>query len=119
MIVMKFGGSSIGSVESISTAATVVSESIKAQPVVILSAIAGVTDRLIATGDIALRGLGASVNENVSALREMHELAVSALLPVSDLRTAVNAQLAPIWEEIENVFTGVLLLRECSPAPGI
>ncbi len=114
MIVMKFGGSSVGSVESIRAAASVVSKALNAQPVVILSAMGGVTDRLVRTGDKAIRGLGSDVAEDVSALRETHDHAVSELITAPDRRTAVMAELEPLWEEIQNVFTGVLLLRERS-----
>ncbi len=118
MIVMKFGGSSIGSVDRIRTAASVVSDSLSAQPVVILSAMEGVTDQLIETGDRAVVGRDADVAAGLSALRVRHAAAISALLTAPDRRAAANRELEPIWEEIHNVFTGVLLLRERSPRSG-
>ncbi len=115
MIVMKFGGSSVGSVERIRMVASLVSNFQNAQPVVILSAMGGVTDGLIDIGERAVRGRSSDVGERVSALREMHDDAVSELIVAPDRRKALNAELEPIWKEIQNVFTGVLLLRERSP----
>ena len=61
MIVMKFGGTSVGSPERIRTAASVVTDAKESDPIVILSAMAGVTDKLIEAGDKAIRGGGAQV----------------------------------------------------------
>ena len=108
---MKFGGSSVGSVESIRLAVSVVFDSLNAHPVVILSAMGGVTDSLMETGDKAFRGLGSDVDEGVSALREIHENALAELITTSDLRDEVRDKLEPIWEEIQKVFTCVLLLN--------
>ena len=80
MIVMKFGGTSVGSAERIRTTAAVVSDSTSEHPVVILSAMAGVTDRLIGAGDKAIRGLDSEVNQSLASIREMHDRTISELL---------------------------------------
>ncbi len=115
MIVMEFGGTSLGSVENIRTAASVVSDSVGSRPVVILSAMGGVTDRLIDTGDMAVGGLTDEVNQSITSIRDTHEQALSDLIDSQETRKRVNSRLDPVWEEMKKVFTGVLLLRELSP----
>ena len=56
MVVMKFGGTSLGSVDRIKQAARVVASSRQSDPIVILSAMGGVTDLLLDTGGKAIRG---------------------------------------------------------------
>ena len=114
MIVMKFGGTSVGSLERIRTAASVVRDAKESDPIVILSAMAGVTDKLIDAGDKATRGRGAEVARSVSSIREMHDAVISELIRDAGARETLGSELEPIWEEMQKVFTGVLLLRELS-----
>jgi aspartate kinase len=115
MIVMKFGGTSVGSVESIRIAAGAVVARRGDKPIVVLSAMGGITDRLAATGDLAVRGESAAVAESLAGIRESHERAIAELVPDEARVAALAADLEPVWEEMQKVFTGVLLLREMSP----
>ncbi len=115
MIVMKFGGTSVGSVESIRTAARVVAARRADDPVVVLSAMGGITDRLASTGDLAVRGETDAVTEGLAGIREVHEKAIAELISDDARRRVLEAELEPVWEEMQKVFTGVLLLRERSP----
>jgi len=91
MIVMKFGGSSVGSREKISRCVELVVQERGRAPVVVVSACGGTTDRLLAAATAALRGkvdygeiadfhaglladLGASVPEVDFLLRELGAL---------------------------------------------
>ena len=57
MKVLKFGGTSVGSVNSILSLRNIVESEAKKQPiVVVVSALGGITDKLIATSQLALRG---------------------------------------------------------------
>ena len=114
MIVMKFGGTSVGSVERMRAAAGVVGDARDAGPVVVLSAMAGITDRLVAAGDQAIAGKAAEVSTELAAIREIHEQAIGELIADKDARAEVERELDPVWEEMGNAFTGVLLLRELS-----
>ena len=115
MIVMKFGGTSLGLPDRIRSVAGIVSEARSARPVVVLSAIGGVTDKLIETGAQASQGQSAEVTDGLLAIREIHDRTAHELIPAPDRRRALESELGPVWEEINNVFTGVLLLREVSP----
>ena len=56
MKVLKFGGTSVGSVESIMSLKRIV-ESQKEQVIVVVSALGGITDKLIATSKLAVAGV--------------------------------------------------------------
>ena len=57
MKVLKFGGTSVGSVKSILSLKKIVETEARTQPViVVVSALGGITDKLITTSQIALRG---------------------------------------------------------------
>ena len=57
MKVLKFGGTSVGSVKSILSLKQIVENEAKKQPVVIVvSALGGITDKLLATSQLALKG---------------------------------------------------------------
>ena len=115
MIVMKFGGTSVGTVDRIRAAARVV-QAAKAQcPVVVLSAMGGVTDRLIDAGKQAIAGKAQEVAASTASIRRTHEDAIASLIVAEENRIALERDLDPVWEEMQKVFTGVLLLRELSP----
>ncbi len=111
---MKFGGTSLGSVDRIRDAARVVASSRQANPIVILSAMGGVTDQLLDAGDKAIRGADQEVAETLVSLRTTHESAVSDLIEDTEVAAGLLSDLEPIWEEMQKVLTGVLLLRELS-----
>ena len=57
MKVLKFGGTSVGSVKSILSLKNIVENEAKSQPIiVVVSALGGITDKLLATSQLALKG---------------------------------------------------------------
>jgi len=68
MIVMKFGGTSVGSADAIRKAGEIVKSSVKKRPVVIVSAVSGITDMLIN----AANNIGRDNTENFNAIRKKH-----------------------------------------------
>ena len=63
MIVMKFGGSSVKDAEKIKEVAEIVKARLDKKPIVILSAVKGITDKLIAALAESLEGKFDSYNE--------------------------------------------------------
>ncbi len=114
MIVMKFGGTSVGSVESIRVAGWVVHEAMDSSPVVILSAMGGITDLLVNAGETAKAGKEHEVSAAIEGIRQTHEAAIRDLILDPGARDRLAGTLGPVWEEMQKVFTGVLLLRELS-----
>jgi aspartate kinase len=114
MLVMKFGGTSVGAAERIDAAARIVESVRSSVPIVILSAMGGVTDALFEAGDAAVRGRTRERDDKIWEIRSRHDRAVNDLF--KDRRAAAEVQEAirPLWEEMQKVFTGISLLREMS-----
>src|SRR5215472_1552318 len=80
MIVMKFGGTSVESAEAIERVAKIVSSRRKRLPVVVVSAMAKVTDQLVSMGQTAASGVSEAALELLRAMRERHFEAAKELL---------------------------------------
>ncbi|MBI2550411.1 aspartate kinase [Candidatus Woesearchaeota archaeon] len=101
---MKFGGTSVGNAESIRRVIEIVSASRSRSPFVVVSAVSGVTDALLAAAKKAL-GRNVSVREIVSGIQDRHSSIIKELGLDSDL---VSGELA----ELEHVLFGISLVRE-------
>jgi len=114
MIVMKFGGTSVESAEAIERVAEIVASRSKRSPVVIVSAMAGVTDQLVSMGQKAPSGdceisLGA-----LESMRERHLHTASELLGKKRAATLAS-RLEPYFSELENFIRGLAAVRELTP----
>ncbi len=114
MLVMKFGGTSVGAVEQIHSAAKIVESARNSRPIVILSAMAGVTDALLNAGEAAVQGRTRDRDDKLWEIRSKHDRAINDLFKERRVAAEVQEVLRPIWEEMQKVFTGVSLLREMS-----
>src|ERR1035441_8515455 len=92
LLVMKFGGTSMGSAERIKVAARIVSEEQKKRPVVVVvSAMSKITDLLLDTMRHAEAGNRAATDSSLAALRQRHEETCRELLPAEE-QAAVGAR---------------------------
>src|SRR5207302_8605185 len=73
MIVIKFGGTSVGDAERVANAIDIVAERRELNPIVVVSALAGVTDDLVAATEAACAGDGERVNAIIDRVRQRHE----------------------------------------------
>ena len=78
MIVMKFGGSSVGTPEALAQVVGLVERFRDAKPVLVVSALQGVTDALLALAAAATDGRTVTVTAGIASLRERHHAMVSA-----------------------------------------
>ncbi|MBO6012351.1 MAG: bifunctional aspartate kinase/homoserine dehydrogenase I, partial [Bacteroidales bacterium] len=111
MHVLKFGGTSVGSIASIKNVKQIV-ESRNEPVIVVVSALGGITDRLIATANKAAAG-DESYLEEFQFIRERHFDVVSGLLDGEDL-TSVKIFITGILDELSNIYRGIYLIRELS-----
>jgi aspartokinase/homoserine dehydrogenase 1 len=115
LLVMKFGGTSVGSAERMRIAARLSTRQNRGQPVVIVvSAMSGVTDLLIETTKHAEAGDRAGCDANIGKLEERHVQACGELLP----RAMQERALAGIREligEFERITRGMLMLNDRPP----
>src|SRR5262245_14151908 len=114
MIVVKFGGTSVGTVAQIERAASIIQSMKDSRPVVVLSAMGGVTDALLQAGEAAVAGQARARDDKLWEIRSRHDHAINELF--KDRKSALTVQdiQRTLWEEIQKVFTGVSLLREMS-----
>ena len=114
MIVVKFGGTSVGAAGQIDQAARIVHEMHQQKPVVVVSAMAGITDALLQAGEAAVSGQTRARDDKLWDIRSRHDQAVNQLFSDRAIAGSVQEALRVIWEEAQKVFTGVSLLRELS-----
>src|SRR5438874_4804555 len=115
MIVVKFGGTSVGAGPQIDRAARIVQSMRHANPLVVVSAMGGVTDALLQGGEAAVTGQPRERDDKLWEIRSKHDQAINELFKDRGIAVAVQETERVIWEEIQKVFTGVSLLREMSP----
>ena len=113
MKVMKFGGTSVGSVESILSLKRIV-EAESAPVIVVVSALGGITDKLIATSQLALNGED-SWKEEFDAMQQRHHDMVGAIITDNDQRTALLQKLDELFEQLRSIYYGVFLIHDLSP----
>jgi aspartate kinase len=103
VIVMKFGGTSVGDAGSIRQVVQIVRQQLARAPVVVVSAHAGVTDALLAAAAAAPRG-----NSDVSAIAERHRTILRDLGLPADL-------LDPLLAELHDLARGLRLVGTATP----
>ena len=113
-IVMKFGGTSVADGKRMAQAATIVERQLRRRPVVVVSALAGVTDMLLDVASIAPHGDLRRVERRIEALRQRHRSVAQALIRSTSRRQSTLKALDDKLAELSNVCYGVLLLRELS-----
>ncbi len=112
MKVLKFGGSSIGSAANIKKVVAIVGNSDGARRILVFSAMQGITDKLIESGNRAAIG-GRSYIQSIQSIREQHLQTIQTLFSDAvpdDLIRYVQSELS----ELESVCEGVYRVRELS-----
>lgn len=109
MKVVKFGGTSVGSVASLSNVKCIV-ESQQESVIVVVSALGGVTDELIRLGRMAESG-DASYTEGLCALRQRHHDVIDALLDGSESRPDLVEVTDSLLDQLSDLLRGVSLLH--------
>jgi bifunctional aspartokinase / homoserine dehydrogenase 1 len=114
--VMKFGGTSVGNAECIARAAKIVAEGAKqGRCVAVVSAMSGVTNRLIEAAKTAKSGNGSAATAAMEVLRSQHEAALTSLVKSEEARACVRKKLDAVLAEGLRFCEGTALLRELSP----
>src|ERR1700722_16222422 len=114
--VMKFGGTSVGDASCIRRAALIVQSATAAgSVVVVVSAMSGVTNRLIEAAHLAEAGKGDSLPKLIADLGTQHRTALNAL--VSDPRQIAEIEIhfEAVLGELDRLLQGTALLRELTP----
>ncbi|MDB5138611.1 MAG: aspartate kinase [Mucilaginibacter sp.] len=114
MKILKFGGTSVGSVQSIQTLLNILKDEVKStdKPVVVLSAMSGVTNLLISMAEGAANGI--DFTEALAQLEKRHFDVVKSLLDIQNQNPAFT-RLKIYFNQLEELLQGILTLRELTP----
>ena len=113
MKVLKFGGTSVGSVESILSVKKIV-EAQEEPVIVVVSALGGITDMLLKTATQAMEG-DPIYQKTFWTIVERHEDMVNAVIPAGRERDTLMAIVKAHLEELRSIYQGVYLIRDLSP----
>lgn len=107
LVIMKFGGTSLGSHERIQQAASLVAEQKNQHPVVVTSAMSQVTNLLISTAEAALHKKRTVVKSNLKTLREKHFAVAKTKFTCEKINE--------LLKELGDLYEGIGMLQELTP----
>ncbi|HEX2980584.1 MAG TPA: aspartate kinase [Anaerolineaceae bacterium] len=116
-LVMKFGGTSVGTPEAMRNAIDIVRQAHGEWPhlVVVTSALSGVTDLLLKSMDQAVAGDLDAISQGQRRLREMHAAVIQQLIVDSDRQESVTQTVEQLLSEYADLVRAVAVLGEASP----
>ena len=112
MKVLKFGGTSVGSVESIRQIQHIINQQTD-DCVVVVSALGGITDQLLKAAQLALQSDEAYM-EVYQMIRQRHLDMANALIDNTTMRQMLCHELERILEELRSILFGVHLVKDLS-----
>ena len=112
MKVMKFGGTSVGSVNSILSVKQIV-EAVEEPVIVVVSALGGITDKLINTSQMAANGDSAYEKEYREIVNRHIEM-VYTVIPAGNERTVLLDKVNELLSELKDIFQGIYLIKDLS-----
>lgn len=114
MKVLKFGGTSVGSVESILSLKAIVEKEAQKQPIiVVVSALGGITDKLIATSLLAQKG-DETWKDEFLAMVERHHKMIDTIITDPRKREQLFNIVDSLFEQLRSIYFGVYLIHDLS-----
>ena len=111
MKVLKFGGTSVGSVSGIQNLSKI-AQGCDKPVVVVVSALGGVTDMLISTAVTAARG-DEAFREGMAKLTMRHHDIIDKV--ITDRPEELKVQVDHLLDELASIYHGLFLIRDLSP----
>lgn len=112
MKLMKFGGTSVGSPESLQLVKQII-ENEKEPAIVVVSALDGVTDRLLLAADFALNG-NSGYKTLLGEIIGRHEEIIEKMLTSHPSKEEVERKVQQLFDELQNILRGVFLIGDLS-----
>ena len=112
MKIMKFGGTSVGSVDSILRVKQIV-EAEQEPTIVVVSALGGVTDQLIRTAMMATQGNIAYEAEFEGMVRR-HDEMIQQVIPSGSKKRTLEKKIHGLLDELKDIYQGLFLLKDIS-----
>lgn len=114
MKVLKFGGTSVGSVKSILSLKQIVENEAKKQPVVIVvSALGGITDKLIATSKLTVAG-DEEWKTEFDAMVDRHHKMIDTIITDTKAREDLFIKVDALLDQLRSIYFGVFLIHDLS-----
>ena len=110
---MKFGGTSVGSVNSMLNVKKIV-ESVDDKVIVVVSALGGITDKLIKTSRMASEG-DSGYEKEMKEIVNRHIEMVYTVIPAGQKRELLLDCVNELLNELKDIFQGIYLIRDLSP----
>jgi aspartate kinase len=111
MLVMKFGGTSVECAESIARVSRIVSGRLPKYPVVIVSAMAKVTDQLQAAGELSRKGELSKALQILESIEQRHEAVARELIPARH-GDVIHGVLGPLFDEARRLLKAIASVGE-------
>ena len=105
MIVMKFGGTSVGSADVIRRVSDIIHSRLDRKPLVVVSAVAGTTDQLEALGEFAIRNDPQSMEKVITEIIALHQKLLTDLELTSD--EALQSLIRSTQDELEQISNAI------------
>ena len=112
MRVLKFGGTSVGTVRSLQSVKSIV-EQRETPTIIVVSALGGVTDLLIATARSAAAGQTEQYLATYATIAERHHEVIEGMVP-EQMKEQTRGEVDVMLDELGNIFKGVSLLNDLS-----
>lgn len=114
MKVLKFGGTSVGSVKSIKCLKKIVEKEAKKQSIiVVVSALGGITDKLLSTAQMALNG-NESYKKEFDAMVNRHHQMIDTIITDTAKRKNLFNTVDALFEQLKSIYYGVYLIHDLS-----
>ncbi len=112
MKIMKFGGTSVGSVDSIQKVKKIV-EAEKEPVIVVVSALGGITDQLIRTAAMATQG-DIAYEAEFDCMVRRHEEMIQHVVPSGSKKRTLGKKIHALLDELKDIYQGLYLLKDIS-----
>ena len=115
MIVVNFGGTSVGDAAALRRAAEIVKSKLDSDPIVVVSALGGATNALLAVGEQSAKGHLIGALRSVETLRDRHLRECDALLGESEESMEIAAELSAMFDELAHLAEALSTLGHVTP----
>jgi aspartokinase/homoserine dehydrogenase 1 len=115
MLTMKFGGTSVGDLPRLQEVVSIVKQFFHEQPIVVASAMSGVTNTLLDIAQKAVKRKTGEVHNAVTTLRDKHLHIAHELVKNNKRRAVLIKEQQSSIDELEQLYHGIGLLKELSP----
>ena len=115
MIVVKFGGTSVGDAEAIKRSAEIVRGRLDRSPIVVVSALGGATNALLAVGEQSAKGHLIGALRGVETLRDRHLTECDNLLGKTPEADEIGGELSAMFDELAHLAEALSTLGHVTP----